>query len=175
VQREYLKDTDERRSLSSDILSIWICDPTLRAAEEIGLWSHDWTTERKGAVRKRWWLNPDEARVRFLNSTESWVRFLRHKKEQLGTASPTPEAPQEAEHLSETDRLKQHFPTSKGQLKAIKILELMRKGLAQKEIVPRVRLTKGTVSEYMTKLRKLFPDLSTSSGSSETVRKNPRR
>jgi len=177
VQREYLKDTDERRSLSSDILSIWICDPTLRAAEEIGLWSHDWTTERKGAVRKRWWLNPDEARVRFLNSTESWVRFLRHKKEQLGTASlaPAPEAPQEGEHLSETDLLKQHWPNDKGRETATKILRYMRQGLPQKDIAARVGLTKGTVSPYMRKLRKLFPDLSPSLQSSETVRKTSRR
>ena len=42
-----------------------------------------------------------------------WVRFLNEELEKLGTASPTPEVPQEAEHLSETDLLKQHFPTSK--------------------------------------------------------------
>jgi hypothetical protein len=104
-----------------------------------------------------------------------WVRFLNEELEKLGTASPTPEVPQEAEHLSETDLLKQHFPTSKGQQKAIKILELMRQGLPQKDIAARVGLTKGRVSEYMAKLRELFPDLSPSLQSSETVRKTSRR
>lgn len=181
VKWEYYEDTaDERRSRSSDALSIWICDPTGNQATETGLWSHDWTHERKAEVRKRWWLTPDktrELRDHFLNSTESWVRFLRHKKEQLGTASlaPAPEAPQEGEHLSETDLLKQHWPNDKGRETATKILRYMRQGLPQKDIAARVGLTKGTVSPYMKKLRELFPDLSPSLQSSETVRKTSRR
>ncbi len=79
------------------------------------------------------------------------------------------------QQISETDLLKLHFPTSKGQQKAIKILELMRQGLPQKDIAARVGLTKGRVSEYMAKLRELFPDLSPSLQSSETVRKTSRR
>ena len=106
-----------------------------------------------------------------------WIRFLNEELEKLGTASlaPAPEASQEAEQLSETDLLKLHFPYENGQETAEKILELMRQGLSQDKIRIRVGMGKTRVWEVMKQLRRLFPDLATSSGSSETVRKTPRR
>ena len=104
-----------------------------------------------------------------------WVRFLNEELEKLGTASPTPEAPQEAEQLSEDDVLRLHWPNDKGNDSATKILRYMRQGLTQKEIAARVGLEPQTVSPYMKQLRKLFHDLSPGSENSKTVRKNPRR
>jgi len=171
------EDTSFWYQYATERLDFSTYDPTGNSHMYWTLWWWVWTDKENHETEQRWTSNPEEVRTRFLTSTSSWVRFLRHKKEQLGTASlaPAPEAPQEAEQLSETDLLKQHFPTSKGQQKAIKILELMRQGLPQKDIAARVGLTKGRVSEYMAKLRELFPDLSPSLQSSETVRKNPRR
>ena len=172
VQREYLKDTDERRSRSSDILSIWICDPTGNQATETGLWSHDWTHERKAEVRKRWWLTPDktrELRVRFLNSTESWVRFLRHKKEQLGTASPTLEAPLEGILTGEQPRRKTGRPKTKQldqrQLKSI--LARLDKGETLKQVH---KDYEKNIPNYHTFRRRVRPHLQNPYGKSKERR-----